>query len=63
MAPNRGTAIGVFGERTEGIACLEGEVLLDRVDGREVVVLDFAELQEAISSVSSGIRRVAAGLW
>ena len=47
-APDRGAAIGVLGERTEGVAGLEGEVFLDGVDGGEVIVLDLAELEKAV---------------
>jgi hypothetical protein len=46
-APDRGATIRVGGERTERIAGLEREVLLDGVDGGEVVVFCFAELEEA----------------
>lgn len=47
-APNRGAAIAVSGSGTNGIAGLEGKVRLDGVDWGEVVVLDFAELDEAV---------------
>jgi hypothetical protein len=40
----------LLGQRAEGITGLEGEVLLDGVDGREVVVFDLAELEETIQS-------------
>lgn len=56
MTPYRCATIGFFRERAEWIAGLKGEVLLYGVDGREVVVLDFAKLQEATSSVSSAVR-------
>lgn len=46
-APYRGAAIAVFGEGAEGVAGLEGEVLLYAVDRGEVVVFDLAQLQEA----------------
>lgn len=37
---------------SEWVAALKREVLLHAINGREVVVLDFAELKEAISSGS-----------
>lgn len=46
------------GERTEGIAGLEGEGLLDGMDWGEVVVFDFAELEEAVET--RGLALVAA---
>lgn len=45
--PDRGTAIGVRGEGTEGVTGLEREVLLYGVYGGEVVVFYFAELEKA----------------
>lgn len=45
--PYRRSAIASCCERAKGVACLEGEVLLYAVDGREVVIFDFAELEEA----------------
>lgn len=53
MAPDGRAAVRIAGQRAEGIARLEGEVFLHRVDGGEVVVLDFAQFQKATSSVSS----------
>jgi hypothetical protein len=48
VPPYRRAAIGFFGKGTQRIAGLEGEVLLDGMDGREVVVFDLTKLQEAI---------------
>jgi hypothetical protein len=46
-APYGASAIAVFRVWTKWIAGLETEVRLDAVDGGEVVVFDFAELEEA----------------
>lgn len=54
-APDRGAAIAVFRGRAERIAGLKGEVLLHAVHGREVVVLDLAQLQEAKRTVLVGV--------
>ena len=48
-APDGAPATALGGVRTERVTGLEGEVLLDAVNGRKVVVLDFAKLQKAIS--------------
>jgi ribosomal protein L34E len=53
MTPYGRTAIRFFRKRPERIACLEREILLNGVNGREVVVFDFAKLEKAISFVSS----------
>jgi hypothetical protein len=53
--PDGGAAITVLRFGTDRIARLEGEVFLYIVDGREVVVLDFAELQEAIKIQSASL--------
>jgi hypothetical protein len=37
-------AIAFFRVRAKGIAGLEGEVLLNTVDGRKIVVFDLAQL-------------------
>jgi len=47
-APNGRSSITVFRPRTDGIAGLEGEVGLDGVYRREVVIFDFAKLEEAV---------------
>jgi len=47
QSPYARTAITVLRIRSQGISSLEGKVGLNVVDGRVVVVLDFAELQEA----------------
>jgi hypothetical protein len=52
-SPYRCTTIAFFGVGAERIAGLEGEVFLDAVNGREVVVFYFAQLQEARSSQKS----------
>ena len=46
-SPNGRAAIGIGRERTERIAGLEREVLLYGMDGGEVVVFCFAELEKA----------------
>lgn len=46
-SPYGAAAIAVFRVWAEGVAGLEGEVFLDAVDGGEVVVFEFAELEEA----------------
>lgn len=52
-APYRRAAIGLCGQRAEGVARLEGEGFLDRVDGGVVVVFDLAQLEEAGNSQRS----------
>ena len=47
-APDGGTAITGAGAGPDRVAGLEGEVGLDGVDWGEVVVLDLAELEEAV---------------
>ena len=47
QSPYRGSTIAVLGFGPDWITGLEGEVRLDVVDGRVVVVLDLAQLQEA----------------
>ena len=47
QAPDGGTAIALSSIRANWIAGLEGEIRLDVIDGRVVVVLDLAKLQEA----------------
>lgn len=42
QAPYRGAAIAVSGARANRVASLEGEVWLNTMHGREVVVLQFA---------------------
>lgn len=46
--PYRGSTIAVFRVGPDRVAALEGEVPLDVVDGREIVILDLAELQETV---------------
>lgn len=49
QAPYRAASITVVGAGPDGVAGLEGEVWLNAVDGRKVVVLDFAEFEETRS--------------
>ncbi len=49
-APYAGAAIGLGRHRAEGVAGLEGEGFLYGVDGGEIIVLDFAELEETVIS-------------
>lgn len=49
MAPDGRAAIGLLGERSQGIAGLERKVLLDGMDWGEVVVFDLAQLEKAAS--------------
>ena len=53
-APYRGAAVRVWGERSKRVASLEGEVLLYGMNGREVVVFNFAQLEEARWLLGSG---------
>jgi tRNA U55 pseudouridine synthase TruB len=48
QAPDRRSAIALGGVRAKRVSGLEGEVLLDIVDGRKIVILDFAQLEEAM---------------
>lgn len=52
-APDGLSAIGIGGQGTKRVAGLEGEGLLDGVDGREVVVFDLAEFEEAVGGTVS----------
>lgn len=54
QAPYGGSAIAVFRARADRISRLEGEVGLDGMYRGEVVVLDFAELEEAVVNDSLG---------
>jgi hypothetical protein len=47
QTPDGRPAIAVAGTGSDWVSSLEGEVLLDAVYRREIVVLDLAELQEA----------------
>lgn len=66
QAPDRRSAIALRGVRAKRVAGLEREVLLDAVNGGEIVVLDFAQLQEAKtkkSLVSCSAQLDAARHW
>jgi hypothetical protein len=48
QAPDGGAAVAILGFGANGVTSLEREVLLHRVNGREVVIFGLAELEEAI---------------
>lgn len=50
QTPYRAAAIAVFRLGADRVAGLEGEVGLDIIDGGVVVILDLAELQEAVGT-------------